>query len=1072
MKILLLSVSNLGKMTFIYSWMGFSLLLACISSTPAATTRALRARAKAATSVDDEEGLVELRTIASLYDFKDEPDTDVESGGRLTCSFDQDDEHCSWYNVQSGGVRFWINSEQPVLRLCAITMDNDFNCEEMAEWDVNAPISTSIPPSVDPFKLRIEVSGLTSETIVLIDNIRYEGQICELINDEVQITRDETTDFAILTNVDNEVDRPKKKRKPASGKKAIMGISMKKHRDDDTNQEEPIAAPPPPPSPENQERSEEEETSEDVVDEIMAPTLGTFPESETLEPVPDTVSVDVCEALACTFNEEHSCLYSLGGIGSTSSWTHAHDFIGNHLTGVQQNSPGDYTTTGFVYVGKNHKDVSDEVFVMESAKFTLRKSVQLSFDLFLRSFGPQLKVCIDSFDYCPYSSPSIDKAKFWYRNQAVFIPPGVRKPGYSHDSYSQPSAPVAPPPPSSSIPPAGSYSQGGLEAFSGKLTSGVATGEGTYSGSPPAAYAKYGKSAKQYVPYPGYIPPPAAPEDNQQYQQYSAPQPPPQSNMGLNLPASSNGAYPQLIQAPPNYQQSPVQYPQQQQQFASYVPQQAAYAQKLAPGQMFNGNSMVPHYQQLGGAAGATPPLDCAQLSLSNFPQCVENRPSIPTSESELSCTFEQGTTCRSDAPSGGFAYQLVSNPKGDEITLGTAITCQRGNGVLKLSYWLSNPTEIDFKVCTQDHLARSCTQPITYSSSSSVIVEVVHPNATVFDVEIVVANIIHPILFVVDSVEYKADLCEDEKQPAVSGSSKTSSSFFDDDASSSSSGAAVNVEKDRTPRGEEEEGETMDEKHEDQNRSDRAFHAHPPTLVEQQFQVDPAEYDHEAAMPASEDVAYENSITDDSPAPLPSRALKGPPRDPFKGVRDNEVCTDKPTFPPSAEPSEPQIINSPSRRLRIRRLSVCNLLDCSFERNMCNYANFMNTTGSFGPWSLGNKPVGNIHTGIKHIKDGAGFLYVGTDTKEEREKGKRDYVLESPSFILPEDTPLSFDVCFDTLMNCPYTVPPLEKEIYWKEGETVVVPKSARKIFFVATQKNGFKWLAIDNIQLKSDRC
>lgn len=76
---------------------------------------------------------------------------------------------------------------------------------------------------------------------MLIDNIRYEGQICELvrnfhrififvffegtgnentivsalfyseyliqINDEVQITRDETTDFAILTNVDNEVDR-------------------------------------------------------------------------------------------------------------------------------------------------------------------------------------------------------------------------------------------------------------------------------------------------------------------------------------------------------------------------------------------------------------------------------------------------------------------------------------------------------------------------------------------------------------------------------------------------------------------------------------------------------------------------------------------------------------------------------------------------------------------------------------------------------------------------------------------------------------------------------------------------
>ncbi|GMT09161.1 hypothetical protein PFISCL1PPCAC_459, partial [Pristionchus fissidentatus] len=86
----------------------------------------------------------------------------------------------------------------------------------------------------------------------------------------------------------------------------------------------------------------------------------------------------------------------------------------------------------------------------------------------------------------------------------------------------------------------------------------------------------------------------------------------------------------------------------------------------------------------------------------------------------------------------------------------------------------------------------------------------------------------------------------------------------------------------------------------------------------------------------------------------------------------------------PSAEPAEPELINTPSRRLRIRRLSVCNLLDCSFDRNMCSYGNFMNTTGTFGPWSLGNKPIGNIHTGIKNIKDGAGFLYVGTDSMEE----------------------------------------------------------------------------------------
>ncbi|GMS79709.1 hypothetical protein PENTCL1PPCAC_1884, partial [Pristionchus entomophagus] len=708
-----------------------------------------------------------------------------------------------------------------------------------------------------------------------------------------------------------------------------------------------------------------------------------------------------------------------------------------------------------------------------------------------------------SFSQPAYSQPSYKQSYAAYN------------PGYSHDSYSAHPAPPPPLPPS--LPPVGSYPQGGLESFGEKLTSGVATGEGTYNGSPISAYAKYGKSAKAYQPYPGYVPPPPGPEDNMvrntndalvKLIQGSAPPLNLAGLQGLSLPApsaSSDGVYPQLIQPPPGYQQSQVSWPQQQQQFASYVPQpQAAYAQKLVPGQMFNGNSMVPHYQQIAGGVVASPN-DCSVLSTSNFASCIEKRQSIPTSASALACTFEQGTTCRfdatslniasmpnpntkkafssmmgrSDAPDGGFAYQLVTNPKGDEITLGTAITCQRGNGVLKLNYWLSNPTEIDFKVCTQDHLARSCTQPITYSSSSSsIIVEVVHPNSTVFDVEIVVANILHPILFVVDSVEYRADLCEDEKQPAVSGSSKSSSSFFDDDASSSSGIAAV--EKERATRGEEqEEGETMEEKPEDQNRSDRAFHAHPPTLVEQKFQVDPAEYDHEASVPASEDVAYENSITEENER-IPARSPKGPPRDPFKGLRMREK---EETFPPSAEPSEPEIINSKSRRLRIRRLSVCNLLDCSFDRNnMCNYANFMNTSGSFGPWSLGNKPVGNIHTGIKNLKDGAGFLFVGSDQDEEGIR-KREYVLESPAFILPEDTPLSFDVyrrsnditlkvCFDTLSNCPYTVPPLEKEIYWKEGETVVVPKSARKIFFIASQRMGFKWLAIDNIQLKSDRC
>ncbi|GMT09162.1 hypothetical protein PFISCL1PPCAC_458, partial [Pristionchus fissidentatus] len=493
----------------------------------------------------------------------------------------------------------------------------------------------------------------------------------------------------------------------------------------------------------------------------------------------------------------------------------------------------------------------------------------------------------------PAFSPSFSQPSYAQGFKSAF---NSYTPSFSQDAYSgqQPAPAVAPPPP---IPPS-NYAQGGLEPFSGKMTSGVATGEGTYTGSAPAAFAKYAKVSKHFEPYPGYVPPPAGPEDNLLPYPHSAPQPPPgESNPPLNLAGLQglslgvpppNQGYPQLVQQPPTYQQTPLPQQQQQQQFSSYVQQpQAGYAQKLVPGQMFNGNSMVPHYQSVIAGDSVPPPPDCSQLSLSSFPHCVENRPGITTSASALACTFEQGTTCRfdastlniatisnpntrkafskmmgrSDAPEGGFGYQLIEHPKGDEITIGTAITCQRGNGVLKLSYWLSNPTEIDFKVCTQDHIARSCTQPIAYSSPSSVIVEVVHPNATVFDVEVVVANVMHPLLFVIDSLEYRADLCEDEKQPQTGTASKSSSTgFFDDDAAASSN----NSEKDRAPRGEEEgaEGETVtEEKHEEGNRSDRAFHAKPPTLTEQQFQVDPAEYDHEATMPASEDVAYENSV-------------------------------------------------------------------------------------------------------------------------------------------------------------------------------------------------------------------
>ncbi|KAK6025945.1 hypothetical protein OSTOST_08138 [Ostertagia ostertagi] len=101
---------------------------------------------------------------------------------------------------------------------------------------------------------------------------------------------------------------------------------------------------------------------------------------------------------------------------------------------------------------------------------------------------------------------------------------------------------------------------------------------------------------------------------------------------------------------------------------------------------------------------------------------------------------------------------------KEEELVIAAPITCQRGGGLLKFSYWLIGDRSPTIRVCTQDSQARSCTKPIIYTDTSTVAVEVVHPQAAVFDVEIVISNITQPTLFLLDDIEYKADLCENSQ--------------------------------------------------------------------------------------------------------------------------------------------------------------------------------------------------------------------------------------------------------------------------------------------------------------------
>lgn len=98
-----------------------------------------------------------------------------------------------------------------------------------------------------------------------------------------------------------------------------------------------------------------------------------------------------------------------------------------------------------------------------------------------------------------------------------------------------------------------------------------------------------------------------------------------------------------------------------------------------------------------------------------------------------------------------------------DEFIMSTPITCQKGNGVLKFDYWIvGRQNDVLLRVCTQNHLSRSCTQSIAYNPSSSTIaIEVVHPNSTFFELEIVASNIVDPTVIVYDNIEYNAEMCE-----------------------------------------------------------------------------------------------------------------------------------------------------------------------------------------------------------------------------------------------------------------------------------------------------------------------
>uniref|UniRef100_A0AC34R838 MAM domain-containing protein n=1 Tax=Panagrolaimus sp. JU765 TaxID=591449 RepID=A0AC34R838_9BILA len=405
----------------------------------------------------------ELRNLATIYEVLGEPQVKpVVGGGKLTCGFDKSNDDCAWYSVAFsnsqmfrrarfettldldrfdctsdrnfpfsdyfllvGGdgkavegsaalevaipcqydksvlkFNYWSNNETPILKICVIPEDTlEPNCEE-SKMDLN-PLTFEIPQSLKPFRIRVQVDHIGESEIILLDNVIYEGTVCEVVqeNADLQKVRAEGTSRFESNSI----------------------LSPPGLADFGTTTDAPFF-----------EAAESTESHFDLTSpssEIL-PNNAADEDQQLFSVRPEfdeETLMDACKALVCSFNYGDACFYRLSGLGGTSAWKLGQGLLGNPHTGVHRFNPFDNKTSGFVYVGLDMNDFSSEVFVLESPKFRLSEPTYLVFDLYQRSMGPQLKVCVNSLQDCPYSNPPLEPTQFWNPNQKVLLNSGSEK---------------------------------------------------------------------------------------------------------------------------------------------------------------------------------------------------------------------------------------------------------------------------------------------------------------------------------------------------------------------------------------------------------------------------------------------------------------------------------------------------------------------------------------------------------------------------------------------------------------------------------------------------------------------
>lgn len=195
---------------------------------------------------------------------------------------------------------FWMNNETPVLKVCVVPEDSQIpNCEE-TKLDVN-PLTFEIPGNQHPFRIRIEVDLIGSNDIVLLDNIDYEAQFCEIVNPASEVPKIRTEGNTQAAASENNL---------AETLPTLPELTLFE------------TTPTAPAEPEGELNQNGLLESESPIPDSRAilPDGGAIPSpvetAVTKNEVPQD-KMEACKALVCNFNYDDACFYRLSGLAST-----------------------------------------------------------------------------------------------------------------------------------------------------------------------------------------------------------------------------------------------------------------------------------------------------------------------------------------------------------------------------------------------------------------------------------------------------------------------------------------------------------------------------------------------------------------------------------------------------------------------------------------------------------------------------------------------------------------------------------------------------------------------------------